>query len=69
MPADELGGKRGTCFVCGAGQALLANGCYVVARPLEKFDTALADVFVDLEPHTVGSIGTGINRSRAASAP
>jgi hypothetical protein len=40
-----------------------------VAGPPQEFGDAVAEVFVELNPHTAGSTGTGMIRSRAASAP
>jgi hypothetical protein len=40
-----------------------------VSRPAQQLDTAAAEVLVELEFHAARSWGTGMMRSRAASAP
>jgi hypothetical protein len=42
---------------------------HVKAVLLEKLNAAAADILIDLELHSAGSTGTGMIRSRAASAP
>jgi hypothetical protein len=56
-------------FVLGAAEALVAHGHHVVARRFEQLPSAASNVFVELELHARPVIGTGMMRSRAASAP
>jgi len=42
---------------------------YVMARCTQQLLAAVANVFVEFEPHTALSSGTDMIRSRAASAP
>jgi hypothetical protein len=56
-------------LVCGTGKPLFADGHRVVASLPQKIDAADADILVDLDPHIPGSTGSGIIRSREASAP
>src|SRR5262245_49999855 len=56
-------------LVSRTGQSLLSYGHDIMAALFQHGDAAAADVLVDLDPHSAGSTGTGITRSRAASAP
>ena len=63
-----LGGANVEEFVVGATlKFLLADSRYVVPVFAQETDAGGADVFIDFDPHD--STGTGITRSRAASAP
>jgi len=52
-----------------AGKPLLANGHHVLTGLPQEVDAASADVLIDLDFHTADSTGSGIIRSRDASAP
>ena len=52
-----------------AAKSLLANGRYVMAAVTQEIDAADANVLIGLDFHSAGSTGTGMTRSRAASAP
>jgi hypothetical protein len=56
-------------FICGTRETLLANSHGVVTRSSQEIDSSGADVLVCLKPHSAGSTGSGIIRSRDASAP
>ena len=52
-----------------ASHPLLAHRDHVVARGPQQVLAALPDVLIELEPHATRSVGTGMMRSLAASAP
>lgn len=60
---------RENVFVACSCQALFANGNRVVTGPAKKLDPVAANILVELELHPLVPIGTGMMRSRAASAP
>jgi len=55
--------------VGGPAKPLLQDAHHVMAVLPQEFDTASADVLIDLDIHSAGSTGTGMIRSRDASAP
>lgn len=63
------GADREQDFILGPLQLLIANGHHIVAGCLEKLQSTLADIFVELELHAARVVGTGMIFSRAASAP
>src|SRR3972149_8161456 len=52
-----------------AAKPLLPHVRHVMAALPQEFDAAAAAVLIDLDLHSAGSSGTGMIRSRAASAP
>lgn len=52
-----------------ATKALVVHADRIMAALAQKLDTASADILIDLELHPADSTGTGMIRSRAASAP
>jgi len=70
---DERAFFRCAClkqrFILCATQSLISDCRHVVAGRPQKLNTSLADVFIKLELHATFSVGTGMMRSRAASAP
>lgn len=56
-------------FVGATAELLIVNGADVVSKATQKIGARPADIFIKLNSHSAGSTGTGIIRSRAASAP
>ena len=54
-------------IVRAATKSLVVNGRYVVSAFAQKTNADYSNVLINLDPHD--STGTGITRSRAASAP
>jgi hypothetical protein len=50
-------------------KSLLPNRRYVMSVVTQKTYAADADVLINFNFHSAGSTGTGMTRSRAASAP
>ena len=57
------------CLVSGPSQPLASDCCHIVAGGTDKVGGTLAEIFVGLEFHAAVSEGTGMTRTRAASAP
>ena len=53
--------------ICAATKSLVVNGSYVMPAFTQKTNADSSNVLINLDPHD--STGTGITRSRAASAP
>jgi len=56
-------------FVGRAGKSLLANRRNIITIPAQKCDSVRRDVLIHFYLHALGSTGTGMTLSRAASAP
>ncbi len=56
-------------IIRGAAKVLLVDCCDIMPVIAQKTGTAVADIFIKFKPHSAGSTGTGMTRSRAASAP
>jgi len=54
-------------IICAATKSLVVDGSYVVPTFAQKTNADCSNVLINLDPHD--STGTGITRSRAASAP
>lgn len=56
-------------FIRGAGKAFLTNRHGIVTSSSQQINSSSSDILVYLDPHSEGSSGSGITRSREASAP
>ncbi len=57
------------CAVTGRAHVLLGHCCDIVTGLAQTAKPALAQIFVELEPHAVFFTGMSTNRSRDISAP